>query len=110
MYTYGVLKNRISMNEMVALTSTNAAKLFGLFPQKGTIAVGSDADIVVWNPNFSTFINAKNQMQNVDYTPYEGFEQYGRVLHAFLRGNKVIYNGKLIEDKPIGKYLYRKMR
>ncbi|AKA67363.1 dihydropyrimidinase [Clostridium scatologenes] len=108
MYTYGVLKNRISMNEMVALTSTNAAKLFGLFPQKGTIAVGSDADIVIWNPDFSTSISAKNQMQNVDYTPYEGFEQYGRVLHAFLRGNKVIYNGKLIEYKPIGKYLYRK--
>ncbi|RMC96914.1 dihydropyrimidinase [Clostridium autoethanogenum] len=108
MYTYGVLKNRISMNEMVALTSTNAAKIFGLFPQKGTIAVGSDADIVVWDPAFSKVISVKNQIQNVDYTPYEGFEQKGRVLHAFLRGNKVISNGKFIEDKPLGKYLYRK--
>ena len=74
-YTYGVLTGRISLNEMVAITSTNAAKLFGLFPQKGTIEVGSDADIVIWDPNFNSYINAKNQTQNVDYTPYEGFNQ-----------------------------------
>jgi len=107
-YTYGVLSGKISINEMVAITSTNAAKLFGLFPQKGTIAVGSDADIVVWDPNFSSYISAKTQTQKVDYTPYEGFKQCGHVLHEFLRGNKVISNAKLIERQPIGKYLFRK--
>lgn len=107
-YTYGVLGGRISLNEMVALTSTNAAKLFGIFPQKGTIAVGSDSDIIVWDPSFTSNISAKNQIQNVDYTPYEGFKQQGRVLHAFLRGNKAISNGELIIDKPIGRYLHRK--
>jgi len=107
-YTYGVLSGRISLNKMVALTSTNAAKLFGVFPQKGTIAIGSDADIVVWDPSFATYISAEKQIQNVDYTPYEGFEQKGRVLYEFLRGNKVISGGELVIKKPIGKYLYRK--
>jgi len=108
MYTYGVLRGNITINEMVALTSTNAAKLFGIFPEKGTIAIGSDADIVVWDPNYSTHITADKQTQKVDYTPYEGFKQNGRALYVFLRGNKVISKGKLAESKPLGKYLYRK--
>lgn len=108
MYTYGVIEEKISLNEMVALTSTNAAKLFGLFPQKGTIAVGSDADLVIWDTNFSEKITAKKQSQNVDYTPYEGFIQIGRPLHVFLRGKKVVSNGKIIIEKGYGKYLKRK--
>jgi dihydropyrimidinase len=107
LYTYGVLEGKININEMVALASTNAAKLFGLFPQKGTIAVGSDADIVVWDPNYSGVITAEKQTQRVDYTPYEGFNQQGRVLHAFLRGNKVVSNAELVNNKPLGKYLLR---
>jgi dihydropyrimidinase len=108
MYTYGVLGGKLSMNDMIAITSTNAAKIFGLFPQKGTIAVGCDADIVVWDPNYSSTITAEKQTQNVDYNPYEGFKQKGRVLHVLLRGNKVLYNAEFIEKEPIGKYLYRK--
>lgn len=108
MYTYGVLGGKLSINEMVALTSTNAAKIFGLFPQKGTIAVGSDADILVWDPDYSSTITAEKQTQNVDYNPYEGFKQQGRALHVFLRGNKVVYNTELVETEPIGRYLYRK--
>ncbi|MBU3217955.1 dihydropyrimidinase [Clostridium estertheticum] len=108
-YTYGVVSGKISINEMVAITSTNAAKTFGIFPQKGTIAVGSDADIVVWDPNSKSYITAVNQTQKVDYNPYEGFNQQGRVLHEFLRGNKVISNGELVEKGPIGKYIFRKI-
>lgn len=108
MYTYGVLSGKLSINEMVALTSTNAAKIFGLFPQKGTIAVGSDADIVVWDPSYSTIITAEKQTQNVDYNPYEGFKQQGRALHVLLRGKKTVYNGELVEKELNGKYLYRK--
>lgn len=107
-YTYGVLRGRISINEMVAITSTNAAKLFGIYPQKGTIAAGSDADIIVWDPDFNSFISAEKQTQNVDYTPYEGFKQQGRVLHEFLRGNKVIFNTRFLENEPLGKFLFRK--
>lgn len=107
MYTYGVLTGKININQMVSLTSTNAAKLFGLFPRKGTIAVGSDADIVVWNPNFTSYISAKEQVQRVDYTPYEGFKQKGKAIYVFLRGKKVISDSKLCEEKALGKYLYR---
>jgi len=108
LYTYGVLEGRISINEMVALTSTNAAKLFGIFPQKGTIAVGSEADIVVLDPNYSTKITAKKQTQKVDYTPYEGFLQQGKIEHVFLRGSKVVENSRFLEHEPSGKYLVRK--
>lgn len=106
-YTYGVLEGKISLNQMVALTSTNAAKVFGLFPKKGTIAVGSDADIIVWDPDFNGQISAEKQTQNVDYTPYEGFNQQGRVKYAFLRGNKVVSDANLNVNKSIGKYLHR---
>lgn len=108
LYTYGVLAGKINLNEMVALTSTNAAKLFGIFPQKGTIAVGSDGDIIVWDPKFTSNITCKNQTQRVDYTPYEGFKQCGKAIHVFLRGKKVISNLELIENKPTGEYLHRK--
>lgn len=108
MYTHGVCEGRIDLNQMVALTSTNAAKLFGLFPKKGTIAVGSDADLMIWDPSYEATIQAKTQTQQVDYTPYEGFKQKGRVLHGFLRGQHLIFNGVLIEDQPLGTYLVRK--
>ena len=83
LFTEGVMSGKINMNDLVALTSTNAAKLFGIFPQKGTIAVGSDADIVVLDPNCTHTITANKQTQKVDYTPYEGFEQKGKILHVF---------------------------
>lgn len=107
MYTYGVLNGKISLNQMVALTSTNAAKIYGMFPRKGTISVGSDGDIVIWNPNLETTITASNQNQNVDYTPYEGFEINGGVEHVFLRGQQVVKDFRLVEDDPIGKFIRR---
>lgn len=107
MYTYGVVPGRISINEMVALTSTNAAKQFGLFPRKGTIAVGSDADLVVWDPRSVSNISAEKQSHRVDYTPYEGFEQKGHAAYVFLRGKVVVKDCKLCEERAIGKYLHR---
>jgi len=108
LYTYGVLSGKLSLNDFVALTSTNAAKLFGLFPRKGTIAPGSDADLVVWDPRVSSVIKAENLHQRVDYTPYEGFKQTGQALHVFLRGKEIVRNGQLSSDKPTGIYLSRK--
>ncbi|VBB06682.1 metal-dependent hydrolase [Lucifera butyrica] len=107
LYTYGVCTGRIGLNQFVALTSTNAAKLFGLFPRKGTIAAGSDADIIVWDPAPRTTITAAGQRQRVDYTPYEGFELAGRVRHVFLRGRQVVEGGRL-KESPCGKYLSRR--
>lgn len=108
LYTYGVLPGKLSLNDFVALTSTNAAKLFGLFPRKGTIAPGSDADLVVWDPRSTTVFKAEELHQQVDYTPYEGFKRTGQARHVFLRGKQIVQNGQLKVDKPTGIYLSRK--
>ncbi|MFZ5651971.1 MAG: dihydropyrimidinase [Bacillota bacterium] len=107
LYTYGVVPGRISLNRFVDITSTRAARLFGLFPRKGTIAAGSDADIVVWDPGASSVISARTQHQRVDYTPYEGFAQAGKAVHVFLRGRQVVRDGRLIDDMAGGIYLFR---
>lgn len=108
LYTNGVVNGKITINDLVALTSTNAAKLFGLFPQKGAIAVGCDADIVVLNPKERWTVSAENQTQRVDYTPYEGFEQEGRIKDVFLRGKQVVRDSKIVTEEPVGKYIPRK--
>lgn len=107
MYTYGVATGRISINEMVALTSTNSAKLFGLYPRKGTIEVGSDADLVVWDPKSVAYITNEKLSHKVDYTPYEGFKQQGRATYIFLNGKLVVKDNKLHQEKPLGEYLHR---
>lgn len=108
LFTYGVVPGRISINRFVDLTSTRPAKLFGLFPRKGTIAVGSDADIVVWDPGVTSVITAKEQHQRVDYTPYEGFKQVGKAVQVFLRGRQVVLDGRLHDKNPGGIYLFRR--
>ena len=108
LYTYGVVPGKMNINEFVNKTSTQPAKLFGLFPQKGTIAPGSDGDIVVWNPRGESIIRASEQYQRVDYTPYEGFKQMGNIEHVFLRGQHLVRDGKLCNDKPNGTYILRK--
>lgn len=107
LYTYGVKEGKISMNKFVELTSTKAAKLFGMYPQKGSIEVGSDADIVVIDPEMKNTISAENQTQNTDYTPYEGYEVDCQFRHVFLRGIEVIKEGKLTVEHPTGKYIVR---
>ncbi|MFR2840482.1 MAG: dihydropyrimidinase [Zhenhengia sp.] len=106
-YSYGVTKGRLSLQEMAYLLSTHVAQLFGMYPQKGTLAVGSDADIVVWNPGYRGVISAKTQLQHVDYTPYEGFKVIGRAEHVFLRGMHVVEEGRIVEEKK-GRYIFRK--
>ena len=92
---------------MVELLSTNPAKIYGLYPQKGTIEVGSDADLVVLNPNKTKVIKAENQVQNVDYTPYENYRLNCEIERDYLRGKEVSRNGKIIDNFPTGKYLKR---
>lgn len=107
LYSYGVHTGRIDMNQFVALTSTNAAKLFGLFPRKGAISVGSDGDIIIFDPSGKHVIRAESQVQRVDYTPYEGFEIQGQIRQVYLRGILAVENGEFVEEKPNGKYLKR---
>lgn len=106
MYTYGVVNNKITTQQMCAALSTNAALIFGMYPKKGVIQVGSDADIVVWDPNYQGVITAKDQIQNVDYTPYEGLKVQGKAEYVFLRGDLVVEKGSIINENT-GKYVFR---
>lgn len=98
MYTFGVKQGRITLNQMCRLLCENPAKLYGAFPRKGRIAVGADADIVVFDPNTTGVISAKTQAYNMDYAPFEGFETCGRVEKVYLRGRKVVDNHQVIVE------------
>ena len=106
MYTYGVANSRITKEQFCAILSTNAAKLFGMYPKKGILKEGSDADIVVWDPEYRASITAEEQVQNVDYTPYEGMPTQGRAEYVMLRGTMIVKNGK-VTNKNTGNYVYR---
>ena len=95
LFSEGVVKGRISLNQFVALSSTNHAQMYGLAPRKGTIAVGSDADIAIWDPARRVRITAADLHQGSDYTPYEGFEVTGWPMTTIVRGTIVVEDGKL---------------
>ncbi len=106
-YNGGVVENRISLNRFVELTSTAAAKMFGLFPKKGTIAVGSDADIVIFDPETQQTISAATHHMNVDYSAYEGKTIQGVVETVLSRGKVIIENGEYKGKQGDGQYLKR---
>lgn len=106
-YNGGVVAGRISLNRFVELTSTSAAKIFGLFPRKGTIAVGSDADIVIFDPNKKMTISAKSHHMNVDYNCYEGMEVQGVTETVLSRGKLVVEEGKYTGQAGYGQFLKR---
>ena len=97
MYTAGVASGRISTRRLMKLLSEQPAKLFGMYPQKGALAVGSDADIVVFDPDDRGRITAAAQRQAVDYTPYEGFETRGRVETVLLSGEIAVEGGQVVK-------------
>lgn len=107
LYSEGVNKGRITLNKFVEVACTNPAKIFGMFPRKGTIAVGSDADIVIFDPNEKHTLSAKSHHMNVDYSAYEGWEMTGKVKTVLLRGKVAIDNGKCSIDKGFGKFIKR---
>ena len=109
-YDGGVRQGRISLNRWVELTSTSPAKIFGLFPRKGTIAPGSDADIVIFNPEKKTTLSAKSLHMKVDYNPYEGREVMGVSETVISRGQVVIDNGKFTGRPGAGQFLKRNAR
>jgi dihydropyrimidinase len=106
-YDGGVVQNRISLNRFVELTSTAAAKIFGLFPRKGTIAVGSEADIVIFDPNREQTISAKTHHMRVDYSAYEGRRVRGVTETVLSRGNVIVENGVFKGKAGAGKFLKR---
>jgi dihydropyrimidinase len=109
-YDGGVRPGRITLNRFVELTSTSPAKIFGLFPRKGTIAPGSDADIVVFDPNRTITLSAATLHMNVDYNPYEGRQVTGAADTVLSRGRTVIENGAFVGRKGGGSFLKRGTR
>lgn len=107
LYSEGVRKGRLSLNQFVALTSTNAAKIYGLHPRKGTIAIGSDADIAIWDPNWERVISTAILHDNMDYTPYDGMEITGWPRTVINQGRLVVYNETLQVERGSGSFLER---
>jgi dihydropyrimidinase len=108
LFSEGVEKRKISLNKYVEVTSTNAAKIFGMFPKKGTIAVDGDADIVIFDPTSRHSISVNTHHMNTDYSAYEGWEVTGKVKMVLLRGKLVIDENKCLVEKGYGQYVKRK--
>ena len=108
LYSEGVEKGKITLNKYVEVTSTNAAKIFGMYPRKGTLSPGSDADIVIFDPGEKHVLSAATHHMNVDYSAYEGWEVTGKVKTVLLRGKVVIDNNECTAEKGYGKFIKRK--
>src|SRR5262249_25319327 len=107
LFSQGVQQGRIDIHKFVNLTSTQPAKLFGLFPKKGTIAVGSDADLAIWNTKKEVIVEWKHLHDNVGYTPYEGHRVQGWPVTVISRGRVVVHDGKLHAERGSGKFIPR---
>jgi dihydropyrimidinase len=107
LFDIGVMKGKFSLNRFVELTATSPAKLFGLFPKKGTIAVGSDADVVLFNPAVKQTIRASDLHSNVDYTLLEGRTLQGRVEKVFLRGQMIVDGKQWLGREGMGQFVKR---
>ena len=107
LFSEGVGKGRISLNQFVALASTNAAKIYGMYPRKGTLGVGADADVAIWNPEAQVTIRAENMHDNTGYSPYEGRVVKGWPETVISRGRAVVANGALCVERGTGQYLVR---
>lgn len=107
LFSEGVMKGRIDINHFVAVTSTNHAKLYGMYPQKGTIAIGSDADIALWDPGKQITLTNDILQHGADYTPYQGLEITGWPVRLFVRGKSIVKDGSLINEAR-GEYQSRK--
>ena len=106
LYTLGVRQGRIDLVQMLRLLCEHPARLFGMYPRKGVLAVGSDADVVLFDPHHPWTITARDQYQNVDYTPYEGMEMAGRTDAVFLNGTLAVQDGRVVRE-GLGRFVSR---
>lgn len=110
LFTHGVVGGRITLDQFVALASSNAAKQFGMFPKKGTIAAGSDADIVIWDPQHRETISASTHHMQTDYSGFEGMETVGRAETVWVRGDVVVQDGRCVAKPGHGQPIIRRRR
>lgn len=109
LYTYGVTRGKLSLERWVEVCCANPARIFGLYPRKGTLTPGADADIVLFDPNRRLTITHTMLHEQVDYTPYEGFELQGYPIATMLRGKVIVENGLFTGRQGGGQYLIRKL-
>jgi dihydropyrimidinase len=107
LYSGGVGDGRISLNRFVEITATTPAKMFGMYPKKGTIAVGSDADIVILDPAGQHVISVDTHHMDVDYSAYEGWEMTGKVETVLSKGKVVIADDQYVGSPGDGEYISR---
>lgn len=107
MYTYGVVRRGMALEQLVDLLSTTPARLFGLYPRKGSLMVGTDADVTVYNPNPQGVFRASEMHSEAGYTPYEGLERIGEVSTTICRGEVVYRDGEFVGERGFGKFLQR---
>ena len=107
LWHHGVNTGLLNMNEFVKLTSTNAAQIFNIYPRKGSISVGADADIVVWDPEATKTISAKTHHQNIDFNIFEGMKVKGCASHTISAAKVVYANGELKVERGAGRYIER---
>jgi dihydropyrimidinase len=107
LYSEGVRSDRISLSRFVEVTATNTAKLFGLYPQKGTIAVGSDADLVIWDPNLRRTIDGATMRSGAGHTIYDGREVHGGPEYTISRGEVVFEGGRVTAQRGRGRWVHR---
>ncbi len=107
MWTYGVRSGMLSPNQFVALNCTNPAKIFGLYPRKGTLLPGADADIVLWDPGKHVHYGVNEAHMRTDYNLYEGWELVGMPAIVFLRGEPIVKDGQWLGKRGAGKFIRR---
>jgi dihydropyrimidinase len=107
LWTQGVRTGRITPNEFVAVTSTNVAKIFGMYPRKGAVAVGADADLVVWDPEKSKTITAATQQSAIDYNVFEGHTVTGLPRFTLTRGRVAVHDGEMRGEEGHGQFIAR---
>lgn len=110
LHHHGVGKGNFSINRFVELVSTAPARIFGMYPKKGVLAVGSDADLVLWDPNEEYTISAATHHMRVDYSLYEGFRVRGNARDVYSRGELIVSEGKFVGTPGRGNYLRREAR
>ncbi|MCG6115494.1 MAG: dihydropyrimidinase [Mesorhizobium sp.] len=110
LWTFGVGTGRLTPNEFVAVTSTNVAKIFGMYPKKGAILEGADADIIVWDPDLTKTITAKTQQSAIDYNVFEGIEVKGLPRFVLTRGEVAVDNGEVTAKPGHGEFVAREAR